>query len=74
MPVKVGVVRAGARNTTRGAAQTFCGVAFQDPVTTPEAPSRLGGSVVTFTPGARTVVSPTPLDRRCSVCPAAPDR
>jgi quercetin dioxygenase-like cupin family protein len=27
---------------------------FQDPVVTAEAPSRLGGSVVTFTPGART--------------------
>ena len=54
MPVKAGVVRAGARNTRRGAAETFTGVVFQDPVITAEAPSRLGGSVVTFTPGART--------------------
>jgi quercetin dioxygenase-like cupin family protein len=29
-------------------------VVFQDPVLTANAPSRMGGSVVTFTPGART--------------------
>ena len=34
--------------------ETFTGVVFQDPVITAEAPSRLGGSVVTFTPGACT--------------------
>jgi hypothetical protein len=49
MPVKAGLIRAGARNTRRGAAETFTGVVFQDPVITAEAPSRLGGSVVTFT-------------------------
>jgi quercetin dioxygenase-like cupin family protein len=54
MPVKAGVVRAGARTTRRGSAETFTGVVFQDPVITAESPSRLGGSVVTFTPGART--------------------
>ena len=54
MPVKAGVIRADARTTRRGAAETFTGVVFQDPVITAEAPSRLGGSVVTFTPGART--------------------
>src|ERR1700750_2707678 len=54
MPVKAGVIRAGQRTTRRGAAETFTGVVFQDPVITAEAPSRLGGSVVTFTPGART--------------------
>jgi quercetin dioxygenase-like cupin family protein len=54
MPVKAGVIRAGARTTRRGAAETFTGVVFQDPVITAESPSRLGGSVVTFTPGART--------------------
>ena len=54
MPVKAGVIRAGARNTRCGAAETFTGIVFQDPVITAEAPSRLGGSVVTFTPGART--------------------
>jgi hypothetical protein len=47
MPVKAGVIRAGARTTRRGAAETFTGVVFQDPVITAEAPSRLGGSVVT---------------------------
>src|SRR4029078_7832894 len=54
MPVKAGVVRAGSRTTRRGAAETFTGVVFQDPVVVTEAPSRMGGSVVTFTPGART--------------------
>src|SRR5258707_12844376 len=54
MPVKAGVIRAGSRNTRRGAAETFTGVVFQDPVVVAEAPSRMGGSVITFTPGART--------------------
>jgi hypothetical protein len=44
MPVKAGVIRAAARTTRRGAAETFTGVVFQDPVITAEAPSRLGGS------------------------------
>jgi hypothetical protein len=34
MPVKAGVIRAGARTTRRGAAETFTGVVFQDPVIT----------------------------------------
>ncbi len=54
MPVKAGVIRAAERTTRRGAAATFTGVVFQDPVITAETPSRLGGSVVTFTPGAQT--------------------
>src|SRR5215216_6943904 len=54
MPVKAGVVRAGERQTKRGAAETFTGIVFQDPVITANSPSRLGGSVVTFTPGGRT--------------------
>ena len=44
MPVKAGVIRAGERTTRRGAAETFTGVVFQDPVITAESPSRLGGS------------------------------
>jgi quercetin dioxygenase-like cupin family protein len=72
MPVKAGVVRAGARNTTRGAAETFSGVAFQDPVITPEAPSRLGGSVVTFTPGARTVCQSHPVGQTLFCLPGRP--
>ena len=36
MPVKAGVIRAGARNTRRGAAETFTGIVFQDPVITAE--------------------------------------
>ena len=51
MPVKAGVIRAAERQTRRGAAETFTGTVFQDPVLTANAPSRMGGSVVTFTPG-----------------------
>jgi quercetin dioxygenase-like cupin family protein len=54
MPVRAGVIRVGARTTRRGASETFTGVVFQDPVIAAESPSRLGGSVVTFTPGAPT--------------------
>src|SRR5437867_1468978 len=54
MPVRAGVVRVGARQTRTGAAETFTGVVFQDPVLVATPPSRMGGSVVTFTPGART--------------------
>jgi quercetin dioxygenase-like cupin family protein len=71
MPVKAGVIRAGARTTRRGAAETFTGVVFQDPVITAESPSRLGGSVVTFTPGARTAWHSHPVGQSCSVCPAS---
>ena len=54
MPVKAGVVRAGERQTRRGAAETFTGVVFQDPVDRRQgavAHGRLGRDV---TPGART--------------------
>jgi hypothetical protein len=69
MPVKAGVIRAGARTTRRGAAETFTGVVFQDPVITAEAPSRMGGSVVTFTPGARASRGTrTQSDRLSSAC------
>jgi hypothetical protein len=71
MAVKAGVIRAGARTTRRGAAETFTGVVFQDPVITAEAPSRLGGSVVTFTPGHAPRGTPTRLGRRSSVCLAS---
>src|SRR5260370_39155609 len=63
MAVKAGVIRAGARTTRRGAAETFTGVVFQDPVLTAEAPSRLCGSVVTFTPGPPTPWHPHPVGR-----------
>jgi len=43
MPVKAGVVRVGTRQTRRGAAETFTGTVFQDPVLVAEAPSRMGG-------------------------------
>jgi quercetin dioxygenase-like cupin family protein len=46
--------RRSAHHKAGRAAETFTGVVFQDPVITAEAPSRLGGSVVAFTPGART--------------------
>src|SRR5438132_11138320 len=71
MPVKAGVIRAGERQTRRGAAETFTGVVFQDPVLTAEAPSRLGGSVVTFTPGARTACHEHPVGQTLFGLPGA---
>ena len=71
MPVKAGVIRAGARTTRRGAAETFTGIVFQDPVITAEAPSRMGGSVVTFTPGARTAWHAHPVGQTLFVSAAS---
>ena len=71
MPVKAGVIRAGARNTRRGAAETFTGVVFQDPVITAEAPSRLGGRSLRSRREHAPRGTPTRLGRRSSVCPAS---
>jgi quercetin dioxygenase-like cupin family protein len=54
MPVKATVIGAGKRPTRRGPAETFCGVVFQELLITANAPSRLGGLLDTFAPGART--------------------
>ena len=54
MPVKAGVVRAGARTTRRGAAETFTGVVFQDPVITAESlriPTKSPGHSEMMSPG-----------------------
>jgi quercetin dioxygenase-like cupin family protein len=48
------VVRAAARATRQAPAANFTGVVYQDEVVVGEAPSRLRGSVVSFTPGGRT--------------------
>jgi len=48
------VVRAAARATKQAPAANFTGTVWQDEVVVGEAPSRLRGSVVSFTPGART--------------------
>lgn len=40
--------------TARGPADWFTGDVFIDPVAAPSPPSRLGGALVHFTPGART--------------------
>jgi len=45
---------AGSRQTEPAPAEYFTGKVFFDPLIKPEAPSRLGGLSVTFTPGART--------------------
>ena len=47
MPVKAGVIRAVDRTTRRGAAETFTGVVFQDPVLTAEAKAYLNNLVLT---------------------------
>lgn len=48
------VIRANARKTNRAAAANFTGTVFSDEIVTPQAPSRMRASVVSFTPGART--------------------
>src|SRR5579862_8813779 len=48
------VIRAANRTTKQGAASTFTGTVFQDEVVVGQTPSRMRGSVVSFTPGART--------------------
>ena len=48
------VMRADARATRRGAAESFTGEVFQEEVLVGQAPSRMRATVVSFTPGART--------------------
>jgi quercetin dioxygenase-like cupin family protein len=48
------IMRAASRPTGKGAAENFVGTVLNDPVWTPEQPSRLRASRVSFTPGART--------------------
>jgi quercetin dioxygenase-like cupin family protein len=55
------VVRASARATKRGAADTFTGEVFQDEVLVGQAPSRMRATVVSFTPGARTAWHAHPI-------------
>jgi quercetin dioxygenase-like cupin family protein len=61
MPVKAEVVGAGKRPTRRGSAETFTGVVFQELLITANLPSRLGGLVDSFAPGARTAWHSHPL-------------
>src|ERR1700743_4567 len=48
------VLRSSARKTNRAPEANFTGVVFSDEVVVGVAPSRMRGSVVSFTPGART--------------------
>jgi quercetin dioxygenase-like cupin family protein len=48
------VIRAGKRPTKQAPAANFTGTVFSDEVVVGVAPSRMRGSVVSFTPGART--------------------
>ncbi len=48
------ILRSSARKTTRAPVANFTGVVFSDEVVVGQAPSRMRGSVVSFTPGART--------------------
>ncbi len=52
--MKPRIIRASERSTRLAPADAFVGTVLQDPVVTPEAPSRLQASKVTFTPGGRT--------------------
>ncbi len=48
------ILRSSARKTNRAPASNFTGTVFSDEVVVGVAPSRMRGSVVSFTPGART--------------------
>jgi quercetin dioxygenase-like cupin family protein len=48
------ILRSSARKTNRAPAPNFTGVVFSDEVVVGAPPSRMRGSVVSFTPGART--------------------
>src|SRR5262249_54434242 len=48
------VIRSGNRKTNVASPNNFTGTVFSDEVVAGTAPSRMRGSVVTFTPGART--------------------
>ena len=52
--MKPRIVRANARPTKLAPADAFVGTVLQDPVCTPESPSRMQATKVTFTPGGRT--------------------
>jgi quercetin dioxygenase-like cupin family protein len=48
------ILRSSARKTNRAPAANFTGTVFSDEVVVGVSPSRMRGSVVSFTPGART--------------------
>src|SRR5215212_7848134 len=48
------ILRSSARKTDRAPAANFTGTVFSDEVVAGVTPSRMRGSVVTFTPGGRT--------------------
>src|ERR1700733_3021621 len=60
------ILRSSARKTNRAPASNFTGVVFSDEVVVGRAPSRMRGSVVSFTPGARTAWHRHPVGQ--SVC------
>jgi quercetin dioxygenase-like cupin family protein len=52
--MKPRIMRAASRPTSKAATANFVGAVMSDPVWTPEGPSRLRASRVTFMPGGRT--------------------
>ena len=52
---------AGSRPTRRAPKESFTGTVLQDPIITPQAPSRLVANRVAFEPGARTAWHTHPL-------------
>ena len=52
---------AGTRPTRRAPKESFTGTVLQDPIITPQAPSRLVANRVAFEPGARTAWHTHPL-------------
>ena len=55
------ITRSGSQPPRRGAADYFSGAVWIDPLFDAPAPARVGGTVVTFEPGARTAWHTHPL-------------
>jgi quercetin dioxygenase-like cupin family protein len=53
--------RAGSRPSTKASPDYFTGAVRVDPITQPQAPSRVAAAAVTFEPGARTAWHTHPL-------------
>jgi quercetin dioxygenase-like cupin family protein len=55
------IMRGGSRPSATGPAEWFTGSVRMDPLFAPDAPSAVGGTTVTFEPGARTAWHTHPL-------------
>jgi len=61
------IIRSGSVPTRRGAAESFTGTVWQDPLIEAPSPARLRGARVSFEPGARTAWHTHPLGQTLHV-------